>query len=311
MNSLIPLRKKLDTELCFEKPKHPFLAEITAVTLVTISGYTALLTFSSTTIQMIALVCIAFAMVQAGFIAHEASHCGIASTKDRNDKIGQFFLTFLTGVSYSLFCHIHQRHHVNPAPKVHQDYGGTLKLYDSVQMRVPVSLHTATLWLISIFRSYGFHVESILYVLSHNKQTRRERVILSAHYTLWLILPLISLDVIDVLLNYLLLNLFSGLYIGPLLLFSHTGLKRESSTFGEHCITRQSTILSSTRNIINSNILEIIFKGTREHIEHHLFPNIPYKHLRKSKIIIHDYCQKHNLEYNEVNLLKALREVTR
>lgn len=58
--------------------------------------------------------------------------------------------------------------------------------------------------------------------------------------------------------------------------------------------------ISSSMNYRTDDIItRTICFGLDIQIEHHLFPNIPHSSLRKIQPIVRDYCNKHDIPYNE------------
>lgn len=312
MNLYTMLRQELALASSFTRPKHAFIYEIILVCFIYVVGYLWLLLSPSLMINITLLICLAFAAVQSGFIAHEASHGGISTTRKLNNNVGQIFLTLLTGVSYAWFCHIHRQHHASPEdPREPSTYGGTLSLVMRMNEVLPMKLHTPLLWAISILRAFSMHIDSLHYLYSQPRHTRTDQLFMLAHLIMWFILPSVIIGIPATMVNYILLNLFTGMYIGPLLLLSHANHPALSQVTGHHKNSRMLHNLMTTRNINNTNFSELILKGTREHIEHHLFPSIPNANLPQARVIIQSFCQRYGLNYNDSSLTKALKKIGR
>jgi len=311
MNLYTKLRHELMLASSFTRPKHAFIYEIVLVSTIYAIAYFWLLLIPSLMINMVLLVCLAFAVVQSGFIAHEASHSSISAVRKLNNNVGQIFLTLLTGVSYAWFCHIHRHHHSNPEdPNQPRTYGGTLSLVLRINKHLPTKLRAPLLWSISVLRAFTMHTDSLHYLYTQPQKTRSDQILMLAHFIIWLILPIAIIGIPATVFNYVVLNVFTGIYIGPLLLLSHanhpTSLQTEKHTENH----RMQHNLLTTRNINNSIFSELILKGTREHIEHHLFPSIPYANLRQARVITQAFCQRHGLQYTDLSLTKALNKIT-
>ncbi|TFH89332.1 fatty acid desaturase family protein [Vibrio ouci] len=309
MNLYIALKKELELASCFERDRYPFLCEMSLVSLVSIVGYSVMLLAPPFTTNLFILFCLAFVWVRAGFISHEASHNNLFSHRHSNQWAGQLFLTLLTGVSYSLFQKTHHWHHAHPEDTSDvRPHGGTISLFNRTREYIPTQLQGGSLWLLSIFRAYSLHLEGLNYLFSESKKTFADQYLLLIHYFAWLVVPSMILGASTAIGNYLIINLIAGLYVGPLLLLSHTGHQPVSVT--EENKLRLETILTATRNIKNSAVIEFLLKGTREHVEHHIFPSIPYHKLRESSTIIARFCQQHHLDYSKMELPRVLHIVS-
>ena len=105
------LREQLSMAGCFAPATIPQTFHMLLVILLYGSGYTALLLEPTIGLRLTALILLAFASVQAGYIAHEAGHGAITKNRRLVRLIGQFFNTFLTALCYSRFQKIHICHH--------------------------------------------------------------------------------------------------------------------------------------------------------------------------------------------------------
>lgn len=310
MNLYTMLRNELVLAASFTRPKYAFVYEIVLVTIVYTVSYCWLLQMPSLIINIALLICLAFAVVQAGFIAHEASHHNLSDVAKSNNRLGQIFLTLLTGVSYSWFCHIHKRHHANPEdPSEPRTYGGTQSLALHLNGALPKNIHASLLWVIAILRAFTMHVDGLHYLYSQTKTTRVDQLLMCLHFVIWFILPIGYIGLAATLFNYVLLNVFTGMYIGPLLLLSHTNHPANLQTKNNAENHRMQHNLLTTRNINNAKFSEFILKGTGAHIEHHLFPSIPYANLRQARLITQHFCQRHDLNYNDSTLVTALNQI--
>jgi fatty acid desaturase len=111
----------------------------------------------------------------------------------------------------------------------------------------------------------------------------------------------------DALLNYALMTLLIGPYLGIIFLVNHIGTHvvepGEQVSYFLHEI-------SVTRNLGQTRLHDFFFGGLNNHIEHHLFPSMPTAHLRRARAITRDFCRRHGIEYREMSWLSAARAVT-
>ena len=52
----------------------------------------------------------------------------------------------------------------------------------------------------------------------------------------------------------------------------------------------------------------MVFGGVNNHIEHHLFPQIPAMRLRHARVITRDFCRQHGISYAETGFVRAFAE---
>ena len=128
------------------------------------------------------------------------------------------------------------------------------------------------------------------------------------HFGLWLVPPVVLLGLADALLNYVLMTLLIGPYLGTVFLVNHIGTRviepdEEISHFRHE--------ISVTRNLGQSRLHDFLFGGLNNHIEHHLFPSMPTARLRNARRITREFCRRHGIVYREMSWFAAAREVAR
>jgi fatty acid desaturase len=71
-------------------------------------------------------------------------------------------------------------------------------------------------------------------------------------------------------------------------------------------LTRQ---VVTARNIRSSYLTDFLYGGLNYQIEHHLFPTMPCKALRRARPITIEYCREVGLPYHEVGVFRSYAEV--
>ncbi len=71
-------------------------------------------------------------------------------------------------------------------------------------------------------------------------------------------------------------------------------------------LTRQ---VVTSRNIRSSYLTDFLYGGLNYQIEHHLFPTMPRKALRRARPITIEYCSQIGLPYHEVGVFRSYAEV--
>jgi fatty acid desaturase len=279
------------------------------------TAYAVLLTSPGPGLRMLAIVALAFISVHCGFIAHEAGHGAITRDRRKAAWVGQVFDTFLTALSYSHFSHIHSIHHphCNERARDPDMQSALFSMYPQAAAtkkglgRV-VSRHQGVLiWILVWLQGFSLKVDSLIHLRKNPRTTRADQFALLLHFVAWTVPPVLCLGPADALLNYALMTLFIGPYLGMIFLVNHLGTRVIEP--GES-ISFFAQEIAVTRNLGTSRVCDIVFGGLNNHIEHHLFPSMPTAHLPKARRITRAFCKEHGIAYREMGWFAAAREVT-
>src|ERR1043166_9151538 len=309
------LRAELSRAGCFE----PTPARNVGYAAFILAGYaaacTTLLMGPGVVVRALALVTLAFASVRAGFLAHEAGHGAV--TRDRRDAawIGEVFNTLLTALCASYFRHIHRRHrpHCNDRGRDPDMQSEFFSMYaESALAKIgfgrKISRHQHILiWILIWLQPFTLKIDSVRFLRDNSRTTRVDQAVLLLHVMMWFVLPTLMLGLPAALLNYALMSLLIGPYLGVVFLVNHIGTRVIEP---DDPITFFSRQVSTTRNLGASRLHDFFFGGINNHIEHHLFPSIPTARLRTARPIARAFCRRHGIVYRELSWLAAAREVT-
>ena len=279
-------------------------------------AYATLLVGPGLAVRALALVALAFLSVHAGFLAHEAGHGAVTRDRRAVACIGQVFNTLLTALCYSYFCHIHRRHHPHCNDRVRdpdmqsdifsmyresaQDKTGLGKLISRRQ--------SVLIWILVWLQGFTLKIDSMRFLRQNPRTTRVDQIVLLLHFALWFVPPVLVLGLPAALLNYGLMTLLVGPYLGAIFLVNHIGTRVIEPDDSISFFMRE---ISTTRNVGASRLHDFLFGGVNNHIEHHLFPSMPTARLRAARPIVREFCQRHGIVYREMSWLAAAREVTR
>jgi fatty acid desaturase len=280
------------------------------------AAYATLLTDPGLALRGLALLVLAFVSVHAGFIAHEAGHGAITRDPRVAQCIGQVFNTLLTALCYAHFSHIHRRHHphCNDRSRDPDMQSEFFSLYrESAREKAGlgrlISSHQAVLiWVLVWLQAFTLKIDSVQHLWRNPRTTRADQAMVLLHFALWFVPPVLVLGLADALLNYALMTLLIGPYLGTIFLLNHIGTRviepGESISFFEHEIR-------VTRNLGSTPLHDFLFGGLNNHIEHHLFPSMPTARLPKARRITREFCLRHGIAYREASWFAAAREVAR
>ena len=288
----------------------------TFIVAVYAAAYAALLTGPAIGARLLGLATLAFITVHAGFLAHEIGHGAVTRNRRLTEAAGQLFHTFLTALCYSYFRHIHRSHHphCNDRGRDPDIQSGVFSLYEQSAREKRgfagmVSRHQgALIWILVWLQGFTLKIDSLKYLRANPRAGRADRWVVAAHFAAWLVPPAAVLGLADALLNYALMTLLIGPYLGTIFLVNHIGTRVVEPGERLHHFFHEIAV---TRNVGASRLHDFVFGGVNNHIEHHLFPSIPSARLRAARRITREFCRRHGVAYREMSWLAAAREVTR
>lgn len=280
------------------------------------AGYATLLTDPSVGVRALAIVAVAFISVHAGFMAHEAGHGAITRDRRVAGLVGQLFHTLLTGLSYSYFQHIHRLHHPHcndrgRDPDMQSEF---VSMYQQSALSKTglgrlISRHQAVLiWLLIGLQGLTLKIDGLLFLWRNPRSTRIDQLLVLLHLVLWWVPPVLVLGLQDASLNYGLMTMLIGFYVGTIFVVNHLGTQVIEPDASLSMFEQE---LKVTRNLGTSRVHDFVFGGLNNHIEHHLFPSMPTANLRSARRITRDFCRRHSIVYREMSWFSAAREVTR
>jgi fatty acid desaturase len=280
------------------------------------TAYAALLTDPGLAVRALAIVALAFFSVHAGFLAHEAVHGALTRDRGVAECVGQLFNTLLTALCYSYFCHIHRRHHphCNDRSRDPDMQSEFFSMYpqsarEKTGLGRLISRHQAVLiWILVWLQGFTLKIDSLQFLRRNPGATRIDRIVVLLHFGLWLVPPVLALGAADALLNYVLMTLLVGPYLGTIFLVNHIGTRVIES---DQSISFFLHEISVTRNLGASRLDDFLFGGLNNHIEHHLFPSMATARLRSARRITREFCRRHGIVYREMSWFAAARDVAR
>ncbi len=305
------LQRELEAAGCFRRAPWACGFRMAWVAAAYGFGFAVLLADPDWLARFGALALVAFASVQAGFIAHDAGDGAITRNRALAFLLGQFFMTLMTSLSASYFHYFHRLHHADLSDDAAKPRSASIPLnrYEGKFVRKLVSRNGLLFMCVMVcLRGLSFKLESLRYMARNARATRIDQVFLALHGALWFGLPLATLGVVDVAVNYALVTLLAGPYIGTVLLLNHSGMVAARA---QSDIPVMQRITMATRNLGASRWNDFIFGGVNNHIEHHLFPDIPTPRLPRARAITREFCRRHGVAYQETGYFRALAEVAR
>jgi fatty acid desaturase len=268
--------------------------------------------------QIAIAVALAIVLTQIVFYSHDAAHRQIFQSKRANEIAALLLGTFVGGISLSWWNNKHNRHHAAPnqigkdpdiAPSVVHFYPAATP----PKSRVARFLHERQGWWffpLLVVEALNLHAQSVQALAARRGTKRRwtELAMLAVRLggypaALFIVLsPGVAGTFLGVQLAV------TGLYLGAAFASTHVGMPVVPHDARIDFLQRQ--VLMS-RNVSGGRVASFAMGGLNYQIEHHLFPSMGRPDLFHARRIVVDYCARHQVDYQEVNILQAWAIVVR
>lgn len=295
-----------------------YLAVASALVAALGGAVTGLILLGDSWFQLLIAAALGIIFTQFAFLGHEASHRQVLSSAPANDRLGRVLSTAVVGISYSWWMNKHTRHHANPN-KIGKDPDIAL---GNVAFTTEDAAHSTGFraWVIRrqgwlffpllLLVGLDLHQTSIRSLFRRKPQPGRalELSLLAGRFAVYLgalfwLLPLgLAFAFLGVQLAVF------GVYMGASFAPNHIGMRIVPADARLDFLHKQ--VLTS-RNVRGGWWMTILMGGLNFQIEHHLFPNMPRPHLRRTQRLVRAACDEHGVPYTENSLPQALAIVVR
>jgi len=302
------LHDRLERVGCFRRAPWAYGIKITLLLVVGALCYLALLTGPELVLRTGLVAILAFISVQAGFIAHDAGDGGVTQNRRISLWLRHILMSFVSALSSSYFDYLHKIHHLTLSRGASEPAAVTVadNPYEIRWFKKLVSWNGIVFLVSTVcMRGVTFRLESLRYVSTNKRTTSLDRFLMALHAFVWLLVPLPLIGIADTLINYGLISLVAGPYIGTVLILNHEGMSLARS-LGH--LSLMERVTRSTRNLGRSRWSDFFFGGVNNHVEHHLFPQIPSMRLREARKVTSEFCRAKNVPYVETSFGRALVE---
>lgn len=253
--------------------------------------------------------------IQLSFLGHEAGHRAISKNNFLNYGIGQITLSFITGFGLKSWVEFHNKHHAHPndenldpdisegtpfsfTEKKAKQRAGIIKFITRNQ----AFLLAPAVFIIMLIKKYVYAKPSF------KKGNRSDLIFIAMHYILFLGIVPYFIGFLQALLLYFIVSMGMGFWFGFSFLPNHLGMPTFKGNENYSFFEKQ--ILTS-RDIKGNLLLDFLTGGLNYQIEHHLFPTMSRKYLKKAKIIIKNFCKEKGIPYKDDSFSNAWVEVFR
>ena len=249
---------------------------------------------------------------QLGFLGHDAGHQQIFRAKQRNDRFGLVVATLGVGLSYGWWVDKHNRHHRNPNevgrdPDVERNVLAWTASQASRQrglLRVIARHQHVAFFPLLLLEGWNLHVGSVRALAQRSGHRVLESSLLFVHVAGSLTLLFTVLPPLKAVAFIVVQQSVLGLYLGSAFAPNHKGMEMPAGGGRSDFLRRQ--VLTS-RDITGGRLTAAVFGGLNYQIEHHLFPSMPSRNLRRCSPIVREFCRARNITYTETNVFASYR----
>ena len=266
-------------------------------------------------VQMVNAAFLALTFTNLGFLGHDSGHRQMFKKVRHNDWV-LLGVGFLTGMTPSWWQDKHNTHHRAPNQidvdgdievslfAFTEEQASTMRGIGRLTVRYQPFLFYPLLMLTALSLLFG----GIAY------QIRKERMRYPITEPVLVVAGLASyLAVIFFFLGpwygaafIAVHRALGGIYMGSVFAPNHKGmpiLEKED----EMDFLHQQVL--TARDVQGSPIADFWYGGLNYQIEHHLFPNMPRNNLKRSQVIVRDFCSEKGIPYYETGVWQSHKEI--
>ena len=310
------LRQVKQAGLLDRRPGY-YLPRIGIVTILLAAGWIAFVLVGQSWWQLAVAGFLAVVFAHVGFLAHDAGHQQIFTTRRSNDLAGILLANLAVGLGYGFWLDKHNRHHAHPNqddkdPDINfgalaftaRQAGGRGRL-----ARFAYRYQAYFFFPLLTLTAFGLHVDSAVYLAGRAGRHRVwERLLFAAHIVGYVGVVFWVLSPVKATVFILVQQGLVGLYLGAAFAPNHKGMPILDADDHSDFLRRQ--VLTS-RNVRGGRLVDLALGGLNYQIEHHLFPSMPRPNLRLAQPIIRRFCHQHGLTYCETSLTDSYAQTLR
>jgi fatty acid desaturase len=301
--------------------RHPryYLVRIALTAAALAGGWAAVVLVGNSWWQLLVAVYMAGVFTQIGFLGHDAGHSQIFRSRRANYVTGLIHGNLGIGLSYGWWVAKHNRHHAHPnTENVDPDISASAVAFTASQARASRGVarlafrYQAYLFFpLLLAEALHLHVASIRALIGRPCRYRAwEGALLGIHLAGYLSVIFLVLPPVKAVVFIVVQQGLFGLYLGCSFAPNHKGMPILAEDDRSDFLRRQ--VLTS-RNVNGGLLTDFALGGLNYQIEHHLFPSMPRRNLRRSQALVAAFCQQRALPYCQTSLagsyVQALRHL--
>jgi fatty acid desaturase len=299
--------------------RHPryYLGRIAATAAALAGGWAGFILVGNSWWQLSLAVFLAIVYTQVGFLGHDAGHLQIFRSRRANYVTGILHGNLGIGLSYGWWVKKHNRHHAHPNTEdADPDIGVGALAFTADQARAsrgPARLlyrYQAYLFFpLLLLEGLSLHVASIRALMDRSSRHRTwEAALLATHFIGYLTVVFLVLSPVKAVVFIVVQQGLFGLYLGCSFAPNHKGMPILGADDRTDFLRRQ--VLTS-RNVHGGPLTDFALGGLNYQIEHHLFPSMPRRNLRRSQALVAAFCQQHGVPYCHSSLVGSYVQALR
>jgi fatty acid desaturase len=297
-----------------ERSAVSYVPRVLVVVTMMAAGVAALAWLGQSWWQLVVAAYLAVVFAQLGFLGHDAGHQQIFRSRRWNDRAGMLLANLGIGLSYRWWVGKHNRHHSHPNdlsydPDVQRNVLAWTDDQASQQrglLRVIARHQGALFFPLLTLEAINLHVGSVRMLIARPKEQLVETALLVAHVVVCSAVLLLVMSPLHALAFVGVQQALLGVYLGSSFAPNHKGMPIVDSDFHGDFLRRQ--VLTS-RNVTAGRVLDVALGNLNYQIEHHLFPSMPSRHLRRCRPIVKRFCAAHDVAYCETTLIASYARV--
>ena len=291
-----------------------YLPRIGIVAILLAAGWVAFVLVGQSWWQLAVAGFLAVVFAHVGFLAHDAGHQQIFTTRRSNDLAGILLANLAVGLGYGFWLDKHNRHHAHPNqdgkdPDINfgalaftaRQAGGRGRL-----ARFAYRYQAYFFFPLLTLTAFGLHVDSAVYLAGRAGRHRVwERLLFAAHVVGYVGVVFWVLSPVKATVFILVQQGLVGLYLGAAFAPNHKGMPILDADDHSDFLRRQ--VLTS-RNVRSGRLVDLALGGLNYQIEHHLFPSMPRPSLRLAQPMVREFCAETGVPYVECGLVGSYRQ---
>lgn len=310
------LKKSLEARGFFLKTRGFYLWLSFLYIFMFLASIAVIVGFQNSYWQIANVFLFSFALVQLGFIGHDMAHHQIFSSRETHDLFNRLWWGLVLGAGYGWWASKHNRHHANPNqlgkdPDIEQ-----LFIFSPRQSENLGKIFRA---LMSYQHIYFFpllllaYANAICGAINHFWSRAKDRRAFTDlglqmfHHAMLYSVIFYSLGFWYGALFVVSYLLIVGAYLGLTFAPNHKGMPIMGDNAKSSCVEQ----IITARNIRPNFFTDIIYGGLNYQIEHHLFPAMPRKNLKKARALVLEFCVKSGISYHETTISRSFAEIYR
>lgn len=255
------------------------------------------------------------ATAQYGFIAHEAAHKQIFESAKANEISGIILANLFAGMSYGFWLNKHNRHHAKPN-EMGSDPDLNLPVLsftnEQVESRwwaekILTRLQGKIFLFLLLFTAFTFIIDSVSSLIKPQRYVKHrwtEAALFAVRQIAPIAFFLLLFNPIQAAVLYLSFMFIFGLFIGGAFAPNHKGMPLLKKGSKMDFFNRQVLL---SRNIKPSKVKDFLMGGLNYQVEHHLFPSMPRTSLKRTHVLLKQFCKENHVPFTIVGLFESYK----